>query len=88
MYDNNNSLALFPNEYKTTPNHPDYKGAAEVDGKKFKAAAWSKVSKAGKPYLSVKLTPEDEVFAAAAPSAPARQSRRPVAKDEDDNIPF
>jgi uncharacterized protein (DUF736 family) len=82
---NDNTLVLFPNEYKTTDKQPDYKGKATIDGKNYKCAGWKQTGRnTGKPYLSVKFTPDEEAaFAAAAPAVPKRRPR-----NDDDEIPF
>lgn len=60
QYDNNNSGALFTNDRKQTENHPDLTGSCEVDGKQYWFKAWKKVSKAGKPFLSVAFDPKEK----------------------------
>jgi len=86
---NDNTLVLFANEYKTTERHPDYKGKAVIDGKNYKCAGWKQTGRnTGKAYLSVKFTPdEDSAFAAAAPAVAPPPPRRKPNRD-DDEIPF
>jgi len=81
QYDNNNSGALFKNDKKTQEKHPDYRGEAEVDRKKYYISAWIKTAKSGAKFMSLTYTPKDE----AAQSKP-----KPVTVDIDldDNIPF
>ena len=56
-YDNTNTGALFKNENKTTDNQPDYRGSIFLpDGVEKDLAAWIKTSKAGKKYMSLKLS--------------------------------
>lgn len=57
-YDNNLRGVLFPNE-KQSDTHPDYKGNVEVDGTEYWMSGWKKVSKAGKPFLSISLTAKE-----------------------------
>ena len=48
-----NSGALFPVDELKTENHPNFTGKALIEGKRMQLSAWKKVSKAGKPYLSL-----------------------------------
>lgn len=59
-YDNNNTGALFRNETKEEPNHPDYRGSAEVGGEQFWLAAWLKTSKKGQKFMSLSFKPKEE----------------------------
>lgn len=59
-YDNTNSGALFRNKRKDKPNHPDYTGRIDADGKEFWVSSWIKTSKAGEKFMSIALTPVDE----------------------------
>ncbi len=76
-YDNTNSGALFKNDKKTTPNHPDYTGTLNVAGVDHWLSAWVKEAKSGTKYLSVSLG-----------KAKDKQSQKPVATADDDSIPF
>lgn len=61
QYDNSMRGALFANDRKTSPNHPDYRGSAEVDGQEYWVSAWIKEPRGGgKKYLSLAFTPKDE----------------------------
>ena len=56
-YDNTNRGAMYPNQYKEDGDKkPHFTGNLNVDGKDLKIAAWETTSKAGKDYLSVKVT--------------------------------
>lgn len=56
-YDNTNTGALFKNDKKTSENQPDYKGNIYLpDGVEKDLAAWIKTSKAGKKYMSLKIS--------------------------------
>jgi hypothetical protein len=57
----NNTGVLFKNQYKTTPNHPDYTGNATIEDNKYKVAAWTKVSAKGAKFLSLSYTNEDDL---------------------------
>lgn len=60
-YDNTNTGALFKNEKKEKDNHPDYKGSIVLDnGVEKELAAWIKTSKAGKKYMSLKISDKRE----------------------------
>lgn len=58
-YDNNMRGVLFKNDRKEQPNHPDYKGNAEVDGVDYWLSAWIKEGKNGK-FMSLSFKPKDE----------------------------
>lgn len=66
------SGALFVNDRKSAPNHPDYEGGLELDDElvrclveqvkagetpKLDVKGWKKTSKAGKPFLSLSPKP-------------------------------
>lgn len=79
-----NSGAVFKNDRKTEDRHPDYKGDAEVDGKKFWVSGWIKTAgpnakNPGSKFMSLAFTPKD--------SKPEYQPSTPTADLEDD-IPF
>lgn len=76
-YDNSNSGVLFKNDRKEQPNHPDYKGNAEVDGAEYWLSAWIKEDKNGKKYMSLAFSPRQQQ---AEQESPQQQ--------EDDGIPF
>ena len=76
-YDNTNSGALFKGD-KKTEKHPDYTGSLDVNGEDFYISAWIKTSKAGKPFMSLSVTPKDEKKA---------PNPVPTAMDDQD-IPF
>jgi len=48
-----NSGVLFPNDRKEKGTHPDYRGHGNYDGVEFDIAGWKKLSKDGKPRLSL-----------------------------------
>lgn len=47
---------LFKNEKKEKPNHPDYTGQINQNGKVRKLAAWIKESKKGTKYFSISIS--------------------------------
>lgn len=96
-YDNTNSGALFDNDRKQKPNHPDLKGSLDVEGKEYWASGWFKKSRAGKEYISIALTPKDEQpqqdgspggMRDRMKSAPTEPTAESPATDFDDDIPF
>lgn len=63
-WDNTLKGALFVNDDKRSPSHPDYKGSVETeDGSEYWCSAWIKEIKSGKnagnKFLSLALTPKD-----------------------------
>ena len=70
-----NSGALFKNDNKEKPTHPDYKGKLTVGGAKFWLSAWIKEGKSGK-FMSIAATPAEE-----------RDGGKSATKSNDD-IPF
>lgn len=63
-FDNSLKGALFINDDKRTPSHPDYKGSIEDDtGREFWASGWVKEIKQGarrgQKFISIALTPKD-----------------------------
>ena len=80
-YDNTNTGVLFSNTpIDGKPLHekaPQMKGTLNVEGKEYEIAGWSRVSKAGKKFLSVKIS---EPFQKSEPST---QAEEPL-----DSLPF
>ena len=93
QYDNNLRGVLFHNDKKgDNANRPDMTGDCEVDGTKYRLAAWNRVSKAGNNYLSISLSVDDgntksgqTSYAAQAPAQPAQPVQQATL---DDDIPF
>lgn len=77
-YDNTNRGALFKNDRKEKPTHPDYRGTVNVGGKEFWIDAWIKDGKKGK-FMSLSIKPKEGTFR-EAPKTPAR--------DLDSEVPF
>lgn len=80
-YDNTNSGTLFKNDKGSNPARPDYTGEIDVEGKKYRLAAWIKESqKTGNKFLSLRLT------------EPAQQEQPAVTEDAkpevDEELPF
>ncbi len=74
---------LFQNQ-KKSPNHPDWKGEALVNGVMVQIAGWVKLTKKGDEFISLKIEEKRE----------ERQQERPAPKpaskfdDLKDDIPF
>ena len=82
MSDNKiNTGAIFKNKNKTAPNHPDYRGVVNVDGKEKELALWLKESKSGIKYFSVSVS---EPY--VNPAATAASDEPLIAQDDD--LPF
>lgn len=84
-----NSAVLFPNSYKASDRHPDFKGKALIQGVEYKLSAWKNYSKSdGSEYISIQVEQMQDYAApesfpkSTAAAAPAR-----VKPDEND-IPF
>jgi uncharacterized protein (DUF736 family) len=83
-YDNTNRGALFRNNRKEQPNHPDHTGTLNVDGKDYYVSAWIKESKKdGKKFFSLSVK---EKGVNAPPRTP--QAAENGTPDFDDDIPF
>ena len=83
-YDNTNKGALFKNDRKESPSHPDYKGTIDVEGTEYWASGWIKTAgpharNPGSKFLSVSLTAKD---GRPEPRQPQRSTL------DDDDIPF
>ena len=78
---NNMSGALFRNDRKQQPNHPDHTGTCKIDGKEYRISAWIKQSGAGNKFFSLAFEPKE--VQENKPSAPGA-----VHEDFDDDIPF
>lgn len=80
QYDNTNRGSIWPNDKKTTENHPDFTGSLNVDGKEFWVSAWKRKPDANPkaPSLSFSIKPKEE------------QAHAPVQTDDSfsDEIPF
>lgn len=87
-YDNNMTGILTRNERKEQPNHPDYQGSCEIDGRQFWLSAWVKEGKpgsklAGKKFFSLALKPKEAQQASPATQdemeAPTQPKAAPAA---------
>jgi hypothetical protein len=77
-----NSGALFKNDRKEQPKHPDYNGSITIDGREYWLSAWIKEGQKGK-FMSLAAKPKEE-----------RQERREQPRQQqrgghaDDDVPF
>ena len=74
-YDNRNTVALFNNEKKEKPTHPDMRGSSTIvspSGEVFEVwtSGWIKVSKAGQEYISLGFTLKDAAAGATSNNPP------------------
>jgi len=84
QYDNTNSGAIFPAREKKTEKHPDMTGSLNVDGVEYYVSGWTKVSQKGQKFLSLSVSPKQQVA-----KQNVRQAQQVVADDfEDDDLPF
>jgi len=85
-YDNKNSGVLFKNDKKDNEKQPDWKGSfINADGVEMDLAAWSRTSKRGLEFLSVKLSKKWIADETLVP-----QEQAPVEKIDtfNDQVPF
>ena len=84
-----NNGVLFKNDRKTEDRHPDYTGSITMeDGLDYYLDGWKNQSKAGKPYLKVRIGKQKIQGSAAAPYVPAKQPAPAAVIESDDDIPF
>lgn len=55
-YDNTNTGVFFRKDKEGNEKRPDYKGTLNVEGKEYEIAGWKRMSKAGKPFVSLKIS--------------------------------
>lgn len=53
--ENSNSILLFTNKERKSDNHPIYSGNGQINGIKYKAAAWINTAKSGETYIKIYL---------------------------------
>jgi hypothetical protein len=77
-----NSGALFANDYKKEPRHPDYKGKCMVNGVEMEMAAWIKGGENGKKkFMSISFSEPRQKDA-------PKQKLGEAPDDFDSEIPF
>lgn len=67
-----NTGKAFINSYRTSENHPNFKGKLKVDGVMKDISVWKKLDKNGKEFLSISVQPE----------------YKPTKKQDDEEVPF
>lgn len=72
-FDNELRGVLFPNNKRGNAKAPDLTGNVEIEGKKWRVAAWRRTGKKGGQYLSLSLSEfrEDPTELAPAPEPEA-----------------
>ena len=61
QYDSNMRGQLFRNDRKEQPNHPDYNGSCEIEGKEYWINAWVKEGKkSGKKFFSFSFKAKEQ----------------------------
>jgi hypothetical protein len=63
------TASIFVNDRKTEDKHPDSTGTAKIDGVEYYVSAWRRVSKSGKPYLSMAFKKKQEAVDRSKPRA-------------------
>lgn len=71
------TASLFPNDKGDNDKRPDMTGSMTMDGTKYSLSAWKNESKAGKSYLSIKVSEWQE-----------KPVQNGASKSMDDEIPF
>jgi uncharacterized protein (DUF736 family) len=71
------TASLFPNDKGDNEKRPDMTGSMTMDGTKYSLSAWKNESKAGKQYLSIKVSEWQE-----------RPAANGATQAMDDEIPF
>jgi len=71
--------SLFDNDKGDNQNRPDMRGSVTIEGTKYSISAWHNESKAGKKYVSLKVSEWQD--------RPA-QTNGAAQKSLDDEIPF
>ena len=86
QYDDSNRGALFKNDKKTSDNHPDYKGQANVNGSDCWVSAWIKTDKTGKKYMSLSFQAKEAKQESPKPRTGG--GSRPTRDEFVDDAPF
>lgn len=55
-----NTAVLFRNNKGNNQRRPDFTGVANIDGKDFKVAAWSRIDRRNDAYLKLVFTEDNE----------------------------
>ena len=102
-YDNTNSGALFMNDRRTKPSHPNFKGSCTIktpDGElvEYWVSGWEKSGKKG-PFVSLAFEPKEQKESVAsgaqssflsggAKTAETTKPKTTIQEDLSDDLPF
>jgi hypothetical protein len=102
-YDNTNSGALFQNDRRTKPSHPNFKGSCTIktpDGElvEYWISGWEKSGKKG-PFISLALEPKEKkeeatsgasssFFGGGAKAVETAKPKTTIQEDLSDEVPF
>lgn len=78
--------ALFTNDKGDNDSRPDMRGEVTIKGIKYSVSAWNNTSKAGKPYLGLKVSEWQERAPAEQPIA--QSAAQHAGAGIGDDIPF
>ncbi len=88
QYDNTNTGIMSKNDRKDQPNHPDYKGQININGKEFWLSGWIKERKDGTgKFMNLSFKSKDEQQQ-AKPQPAQQQKQRQADPFEDSEVPF
>lgn len=80
-----NTGAIFKNDYKQKETQPDYKGKALIDGKEKEIALWLRESKGGVKYFSIVFS---EPYVKEVEQGGAAEDQRIKDEQTDNDLPF
>jgi hypothetical protein len=102
-YTNENSGALFQNDRRTKPSHPNFKGSCTIktpDGElvEYWLSGWEKSGKKG-PFISLALEPKEKkeeatsgasssFFSGGAKAVETAKPKTTIQEDLSDDVPF
>lgn len=78
-YDNTNTGALFVKKERKTEKQPNFQGKINVNGHEYDIAGWTKLSKTGDKFISLKIE---------EPRDTKKAEPKPAQTDFGDEIPF
>lgn len=78
-YDNTNTGVLFVKKERTSEKYPNFEGRINVDGKEYDIAAWTRQTKSGEKFLSLKIS---------EPFKKAEKKEETLTQDLGDELPF
>ena len=80
--------ALFTNTQRSSDRAPTHTGHVQIDGTRYRLAAWVKVSANGRHYFSLAIEEEREREPAPSRSRNAASATFQAPADFDEEIPF